>query len=64
MTTSHDSRLTTTGSAGVLARPGCSWHADAFRTQHMYAVSAAVAGVKPNFTATKRPPQRLGELLT
>jgi hypothetical protein len=31
----------------------------------MYAnAAAAVAFVKPAFTATKRPPQRLGEQLT
>lgn len=64
MTTNFASRLSTTGIAGASSRPGCSWQDGTYFANHMYAVTAAVAGVKPNFTATKRPPQRLGEPLT
>ena len=54
-----------TGSAGVSSRLGSMWQNGSAASHAMYAnADAAVAFVKPAFTATKRPPQRLGEQLT
>lgn len=55
-----------TGSAGCSSRSSSMWHNGTAASHAMYANAgaAAVAFVKPAFTATKRPPQRLGELLT
>lgn len=55
-----------TGSAGSSSRLGSMWHNGSAASHAMYANAGAVtvAFVKPAFTATKRPPQRLGEPLT
>lgn len=54
------------GSAGSSSRLGSMWQNGSAASNAMYAHAgaAAVAFVKPAFTATKRPPQRLGERLT
>ncbi len=57
------------GLAGDSSRRGNSWHHGSVAMTAMYsnnaAAQAAVFAVKPGFAATtKRPPQRLGELLT
>lgn len=57
------------GLAGDSSRRGNSWHHGSVAMTAMYcnnaATQAAVFAVKPGFAATtKRPPQRLGELLT
>lgn len=58
-----------TGLSGLSSRRGTSWHHGSVAMAAMYcnnaAAQAAVFAVKPGFAATtKRPPQRLGELLT
>ena len=55
-----------TGPAGSSSRLGSMWQNGSAASHAMYANAgvAAVAFVKPAFTATKRPPQRLGEPLT
>lgn len=55
-----------TGSAGSSSRLGSMWQNGSAASHAMYANAGAVtvAFVKPAFTATKRPPQRLGEPLT
>jgi hypothetical protein len=55
-----------TGSAGSSSRLGSMWQNGSAAVHAMYANAgaAAVAFVKPAFTATKRPPQRLEERLT
>ena len=60
---------TSAGLAGVSSRRGNSWHHGSVAMTAMYcnnaAAQAAVFAVKPGFAATtKRPPQRLVELLT
>ncbi len=54
------------GSAGSSSRMASMWHNASAASHAMYANAgaAAVVFVKPAFTATKRPPQRLGERLT
>ena len=66
MSTSVRSFDSTSGSAVSSSRLGSMWQNGSAASHAMYAHagSAAVAFVKPNFTATKRPPQRLGERLT
>lgn len=54
------------GSTGSSSRLGSMWQNGSAASNAMYAHAGAVAVafVKPAFTATKRPPQRLGERLT
>jgi hypothetical protein len=66
--TAHSLTIST-GLAGSSSRRGTSWHHGSVAMAAMYcnnaAAQAAVFAVKPGFAATtKRPPQRLGELLT